>query len=328
MAEVSARAGGTVWCKRDDLTSPVYGGNKVRKLEFLIAEAQHSNADCIVTTGAVGSHHVYATTVHGRAHGLETYAVLAPQPHTAHAENQLRADLAQGARLRPATSYAQVARKLTALTLRLRLEGRRPYLIPPGGSSAVGTLGHVSAGLELTAQIDAGACPDPAAIYVACGTGATAAGLALGLALGGVTAELVAVRVTDAVFARRARLRRLIHKADQLLRAREPSLPDVKARALSMLRLDTVEFAPGYGHPTPASQAALQLAMRDGLKLDSTYTGKALACLLRENSRADVGAGKPLIYWHTLNSADMGEVLANAPSPPEALQGLLTQPAH
>src|SRR5687767_13083589 len=142
------------WCKRDDLTSAVYGGNKVRKLEFLIGDALARGDDTIITTGAAGSHHVLATTLFARQHGLAVHAVLVPQPWTGHVEENLRCDLAAGAVVHPVKSFARVGPKMLALAARLRLRGRKPYLVGPGGSSPVGALGYVEAGIELARQID------------------------------------------------------------------------------------------------------------------------------------------------------------------------------
>src|SRR5690606_34083336 len=110
----------------------------------------------------------------------------------------------------------------------------------------------VNAGLELAKQIDAGLCPDPHAVYVACGSCATSAGLALGLAAGGVSTTVVAVRTTDRLFANPFRLKRLVYHAEHLLRRRDPHFPQVAGRAFESLLLDHVEFGKGYGKPTPS----------------------------------------------------------------------------
>jgi D-cysteine desulfhydrase len=180
----------------------------------------------------------------------------------------------------------------------------------------------VNAGLELARQIDAGECPDPDAIYVACGTCATAAGLALGLAAAGVDTQVVAVRATDRLLANPLHLRRLVYKAEHVLRSLEPRFPQVAGRAFQSIELDHVEFGRGYGQPTPSSEAAAQLAGREGVTLDPTYTSKALACLLRD---AEVERhGQKLLFWNTLSSAPMEPFLEQAPEAPEEFIRLLT----
>lgn len=319
---IARRLDAGVWIKRDDLTAPGYGGNKVRKLEYLLGEAQRRGADTILTTGAVGSHHVFATSLYAGELGFAVHAVLSPQPYHQHVEDQLRADLAVGASLYPALGLPRVARKLAELALKLRVQGRRPFLIPHGGSTSVGTLGYVNAGLELAQQIDAGMCPDPQAVYVACGTCATAAGLALGLAAGGVRTTVVAVRVTEALFANRLNLARLVRGAEALLRAREPQFPRVAGVAIDSLVLSDQEFGRGYGLPTPVSEAATHVAEGEGIILDATYTSKAFARLLLDADT--VRRGQDLLFWHTLSSASLQPFLAQQPEAPEAFVRLMT----
>jgi len=311
-----------VWVKRDDLTASAYGGNKVRKLEYLLAHAKSRGADTLVTAGAVGSHHVFATSYFGREHGFETYAVLTPQPYHRHVEEQLRADLAIGAHLYPATGLTEVSRRVAELALRLRFWGRRPQIIPLGGSNVQGTLAFVNAGLELAAQIDAGLCPDVDGVYVATGTAATVAGIALGLAAGGVRTEVVAVRVYGRLFANRARIGQLIARTAALLRSLDPRFPEVSRRALASVRIDGHELGRGYGLPTPGSEAAREIGGSEGLLLDDTYTSKALACLVRE--AAGERKGRKLLYWHTLSSASLQPFLEGASEPPERFVKLMT----
>jgi 1-aminocyclopropane-1-carboxylate deaminase/D-cysteine desulfhydrase-like pyridoxal-dependent ACC family enzyme len=321
MPVLSERLDTEVWVKHDDVTAHAYGGNKVRKLEYLLADARQRGADTLITTGAVGSHHVFATALFGRDHGFETHAVLVPQPTTPHVEEQVRAMLSVRARLHVAEHYREVPRRMAALVVKLRLMGRKPFVIPAGGSSVRGTLGYVNAGVELAQQLDAGRGNDPDAIYVACGTCATAAGLALGLAAAGVRTRVVAVRVTDRLLANKLRLSVLVKKTSELVRSIEPRFPEVSARAIASLDVDAIELGKGYGKPTPSSEAARRLASHDGLELDPTYTSKALACLLRE-AEAEMH-GKRLIYLHTLSSVDMTPYLKSAPPIPDEIFSLL-----
>jgi 1-aminocyclopropane-1-carboxylate deaminase/D-cysteine desulfhydrase-like pyridoxal-dependent ACC family enzyme len=311
-----------VWVKRDDLTAASYGGNKVRKLEYILAHARARGADTLITAGSVGSHHVFATAYYGREQGFETYAVLTPQPYHRQVEEQLRADLGVGAHLYPAKSLAEVSRRVLELSIRLRFWGRKPTIIPLGGSNVYGTLAFVNAGLELAAQIDAGLCPDVQAVYVATGTAATVAGIALGLAAGGVQTQVVAVRIFDRLFANRARIAQLINGAENMLRKLDPCFPQVARRAFASVHIDQHEIGRGYGIPTPASEAARDLAASEGLLLDDTYTSKALACLLRE--AAGERRGQKLLLWHTLSSASMERFTRDVPEAPERFVKLMT----
>jgi D-cysteine desulfhydrase len=327
LPRVSDTLDSEIWVKRDDLTAPRYGGNKVRKLEYLLAAAKQRGADTLITAGAVGSHHVFATALYGRDHGFETYAALTPQPYARHVEDQLRAGLAVGAHLYPVHGLGEVAARVLELRMRLRFWGRKPFVIPLGGSSVYGALGFVSAGLELAQQIDAGTCPDFDAIYVPAGTCATVAGIALGLAAGGVKTQVVGVRVTDRLLANRLHIAKLVHEASELLRKQEPRFPHVVERALASIALDAHEFGEGYGCTTPASDAARDLAASEGLLLDETYTSKAFACMLREAGASSDGGtrrGQKLLYWHTLSSASLDPFLQNAPEAPERFVKLMT----
>src|SRR5262249_21837586 len=150
----------------------------------------------IVTIGALGSHHALATTIYSRRAGLDATLILYPQPLTPHVIENLLLDHSYGAVLKrathpttaPAVALAQVA-----------LDPRGTAFVPPGGSSALGTIGHIEAGLELAEQVRAGEFPEPSILVVAFGTGGTAAGLAFGLALGGLRTRVVAVRVVEKV---------------------------------------------------------------------------------------------------------------------------------
>ncbi|MEY4511153.1 MAG: hypothetical protein RLZZ450_3275 [Pseudomonadota bacterium] len=322
LPRISDKLDSEIWVKRDDLTAPRYGGNKVRKLEYLLGEARARGANALITAGAVGSHHVFATALYGGELGFETYAALTPQPYQRHVEEVLRADLAVGAHLYPVQGLSQVAKRMLELSVRLRFWGRKPFLVPLGGSNAQGTLAFVNAGIELAQQIDAGLCPDVDAVYVATGTAATVSGIALGLAAGGVRTRVIGVRILDRTFANRLRIHQLMTQADALIRTLDTRFPKVVERALESVELDGKELGPGYGLTTPASEAAREFAASEGLVLDETYTSKALAALLR-----DAGGerrGQKLLYWHTLSSASLQPFVHDAPEAPERFVKLMT----
>ena len=188
---------GVLFVKRDERCSPLYGGNKPRKLEFILGAALARGSRRLVTTGGLGTHHGLATTILARDAGLRTTLVLVMQPVTAEVQRSLLLHAAWGAELRWGRNLpgaaAQVLRALAVATAR----GERPLLVPTGGSSASGQLGFVSAGLELAEQVRAGQLPEPAELFVAVGTGGTLAGLVAGLALAGLRTRVVGVLVTD-----------------------------------------------------------------------------------------------------------------------------------
>jgi len=311
----SAESGASLWVKRDDRTSDLYGGNKVRKLEYLLGEARQEGCDTLVTAGATGSHHVLATTLFGTKWGFEVEAVMVRQPMTPHVEENLRCDLAAGAVLHPVRTWAGVAAKMTTLQAMLRAGGRRPYRVTYGGSSATGALGFVEAGLELAAQIERGELPEPDAIYVALGSGGTCAGLALGIRAAGLTTPIVAVRVTPLLVCNRATVAGLVGATIKKLRSLEAAFPSVGRTALSQIRVDGREYGRGYGTSSRRVDDAIALGARDGLVLDRTYTGRAFSAMLQDARGAR--AGQRLLFWQSLSSADLRPVLANAPGVPE-----------
>jgi len=301
-----------LWVKRDDLTNPIYGGNKVRKLERLIPYALSKGKKRIVTVGAVGSHHVLATAVHATRAGLLVEAALVPQPRTEHVMDNLRADLALGAKLHPVRTYAGAA-----LSMLVRA---RPstYLVPMGGSNVVGSLGYVDAAYELAAQVKAGELPEPDAIVVTVGSGGTAAGLVAGLVLAGLKARVIGIVVAAPVWFVSFWSRHLVRAVYAHAGGRNP-------RALEgRLELVTTELGKGYGEPTEAGKRAKDIARDSGLHLDLTYTAKCFAGALDCVASARFAN---VLYWHTLSSAPLAPLLARAPlAPPQALERLLLAP--
>ena len=321
LPSLSKWAGAELWVKRDDRTAARYGGNKVRKLEYLLGEALAREADTLVTAGAAGSHHALATAIFGAEQGFAVHAVLMPQRHSAHVEEQLRGVLAAGAHVHPVRSAALTVPAMTAIAARLKMRGLRPFVIPFGGSSVAGVLGHVEAGLELARQFEAGVVPEPDAIFVALGSGGTAAGLAVGLAAAGITARVVGVRVVARALVTRGRLGAMIDRAVSHLRGLDERFPDVAAAAREHLVIDHREYGEGYGEPTAGGRNAQRLAREHaGLTLEPTYTAKAFASVLR-HARDEYPGGR-LLYVHTLSSADLHASTAGAPPLPSSLARL------
>lgn len=289
--------GAAVWVKRDDRTSSLYGGNKVRKLEYLLAQPARHEA-VVVTGGGAASHHVVATILYGRLLGLETeVALFAQPPNPATAQLRSLVDAYDLAAIYAASTTAYPAAMLAAAADVLR-RGKRPWPIYPGGSTPAGILGYVDCGLEIAASVDAGECPEPRAVYVALGSGGSAVGLALGLAMGGVSTKVRAVRVADAIANNRA-----------VLTALEAGTRAVLALAGRRVgsALDSVEIVDGYmgggyGEQTHEGIAALQTAHRLDLPAEQTYTAKAFAAAL-DAGRAAPGQA-PVLFVDTASGQD------------------------
>jgi D-cysteine desulfhydrase len=289
---------GALFVKRDDRSNPVYGGNKPRKLELTLGAAQARGARRLVTTGGIGTHHGLATAIFGRAVGMSTTVVVVPQPVTDHVREQVRALVSFGAELLPARGVAGAAVQVARATLR----GERPVLIATGGSSAAADLGFVSAAFELAEQIERGASPEPAEVYVPIGSGGTLAGLVLGAKLAGLRARFVGVLVTDILPPGPVRLARLARASLALMRRLDPAVPAV-AIAPGDFEVARAQLGAGYGAATPAAEAAASLARDAGVALETTYTAKCLAEVLARI--ADGRARGPVLFWNTYNAADV-----------------------
>jgi len=298
---LSRRVGRELWVKRDDLSGASYGGNKVRKLEHLLGQAR-AGSRSVVTVGGVGSSHVVATGLYGRQLGLDVSAVVVPQPVTTAV--RANAELARrlGVRLIPCP-----ARALAPLYLARAAARSDTFLIGPGGSSPLGTLGYVSAALELAQQIADNELPAPETIYVALGSGGTMAGLVLGCALAGLEARIIGVRVVEQVICNAYLVRLLIMRTGALLRRLGVQVPRGRPR----FEVEHRQFGGRYGRSTTAAERAVELARDDELTLETTYTGKALAALL---AHVPMGRG-PTLFWNTFNSRDTARLGAEAERP-------------
>lgn len=303
-----------LWVKRDDRSGRLYGGNKPRKLELVLGEALRRGRRSVLTFGGIGSHHALATTIHARAAGLAVRLVLVPQPLTDHVRRCLLLDHAFGAELHLADGVRGAALSGVRLLARDALAGQRPQLIPAGGTSVLGTVGYLNAGLELAEQVHAGELPEPEAVFVALGTGGTVAGLAAGLALGGLRARVVGVLVTDLLVPSPARLVRLGRAAARRLRRAASDIPGI-ALGPDRVLVERAWRGPGYGVPTPeAERARAQIADLEGIEVETTYTAKCLAALLALG-REEPWRGRTLLYWNTYSSVDPGAGLAALPDP-------------
>ncbi len=308
--------GADLWIKRDDVSAEWYGGNKPRKLEFLLGSVLRRGYASVLTFGGLGTHHGLATTIAARIIGLRTMLVLVPQPVTPAVRHALLLDHAYGAELHLATSVSGAALTGASLVARETFAGRRPLVIMPGGTSATGVLGYVNAGLELAEQIARGEAPEPAAVFVPLGTGGTAAGLLLGFALAGLATRVVAVLVTDVIPPTHARVLRLAWRAWRLLHRLDPDLPSPPLAA-ERLTLVTDQLGAGYGAATAAGEdARRRLEQLESIRLDSTYTAKCAAALLAHGVTERYG-GRPLLFWHTYSSVDPAVRLAALPRPGE-----------
>lgn len=310
LEEVERRLGSRAfYVKRDDLSSPVYGGNKVRKLEFSLADAMRRGRNEVLTVGAAGSNHVLATAVHGRRLGLRTTALLFEQPCSPYVRRNLLLDYSNGVNMVWVPSIPLVP--IYSWRERLRVSNlwrnRRLYPLPPGGSSPVGCLGYVNAGMEIAEQVSAGLMPEPGCVVVAMGTHGTAAGLWLGMRLSGMDSRVVGVAVVERWLCNPYLWARLVNRTSEMLNRLDPSVGAPKARPSDLVYLDGY-LGEGYGHITPEDGEAVRtLGELEGLKLEGTYTGKAMAAALDIARESD--GGEAVLFVNTYNSVDLSSLV-------------------
>jgi len=300
-----------LWIKRDERSCPLYGGNKPRKLEFILGHARACGARRLVTTGGLGTNHGLATAILGRKAGLGTTLVLVRQPLSEAVRRTLLLQAAWGATQVYGASVAGVAAATAYVLARSALRGERPYLVAAGGSSQRGSTGFVSAAIELAEQVRAGRLPAPARIFVPVGTGGTLAGLVAGLRLAGLAARVVGVLVTDILPPDPRSLARQARATLRFLQRLDAAVPAAEIRA-SDFDLVRDALGAGYGAATPEAERAVRVAADAGLALETTYTGKCLAALLARAGGLSPTA--PALFWNTYNAVD---VAARAPVPPD-----------
>lgn len=306
---------GRLAIKRDDLSGAAYGGNKVRKLEFLLGAARRAGAREVVTVGFAGSNHALATALYARALGLRCTALLLPQVGAQYVRRNLLAGRGAGAALRHYRNLATLMIGGWGEFLRGRWrDGVWPYYIPPGGSCPLGVAGYVNAALELRDQIAAGETEAPDRIYVPLGSMGTAAGLALGLKAAGLGSQVVAVRVIEERLASGKGMAALLRQTGALLHKLDPAFPraDLPGPAFSAgaLVIRNDYFGAGYARFTEAGVRAAELMRaRAGLPLNGAYSAKAFAALLGDAARGEL-KGKAVLFWNTYNSRDLDALIA------------------
>lgn len=290
-------AGPDAWIKRDDLTHPQYGGNKLRKLEFIAAELRARHTRRVYTFGATGTNAGVAAALVCRDLGIACTVFTFDQPDSPTVRKNQALMRHYGARL---VHIGPLWRTALAWYMHPRRLDPRSYFLFAGCSNPVATFAYINAAFELRDQIARGECPPPAEIVVAAGSAATLAGLTLGCALAGLPTRVIGVRVAparvgpfDACTA--GVVTTMMQRARRLIAAVDPATAD---RPLPAVDLRDDWYGNGYGEPSAAGDRATATAAADGVTLEPTYSAKAFAAFL-ERRAAGVA---PVLFWDTYSS--------------------------
>ncbi len=295
----------SLWIKRDDLSGEPYGGNKVRMLEFILAEAKKREADLLIAYSALGSNWPLACVVYAKLQGWPTDVFFLPYPMDNVKRQNLELINELSRNVYSAKSKLTFPFLLYSHLARSRKTGS-VYLTPPGGVSPTTTLGYVNAALELQNQHEKGELPIPDFIFCPLGSGGTAAGISIGLTLIGWPTRVIAVRVVDFIVANKFTLNLLIRRTLKLMKRNGVNLPSRNWG--SNFRIEHNYIGKGYSRPTDLGEQSIELfKSRESQLLDSTYTGKTFAPII-ELSKDDQFRSKHILFWQTLNSRNLDNI--------------------
>ena len=300
MPRMSESLGGPrLWIKRDDCTGLATGGNKTRKLEFLIADAIEKGADMLVTQGAVQSNHVRQTAAAACKFGLDCHALLERRVPGREDDYETTGnvlfDQMFGTSLEFRPAGLDMNAEAMAVTEKLAAAGRKPYFIPGGGSNEIGALGYVSCAYELLDQIKANNL-DVGWIVLATGSAGTHAGMLAGLHAAGSTIPVMGISVRQPEDKQIAS----VHKLAVLTAAQLTDTP----LGVEKVIVDDGYVGAGYGQPTQGTLDAINLiARREGLLFDPVYSGKGLAGMIGLAGQNFFESDKDVIFLHTGGAA-------------------------
>lgn len=284
--------------KRDDLTALGLGGNKARKLEYLVADAKAKGATTLITTGAVQSNHARMTAAAACVAGMRCVLVLTSTSDQPDVAGNLLLDTLYAASIRlvpsidPMLAVGKDEEVVAQVVEEQRQAGRIPYVIPIGGSSGVGVLGYVGGSAELVDQLlEQGSAPSR--LYYASGSRGTQAGLTLGAKLSEAPYRVYGVAVSAGEPEKIERAKRIANEAAALLEL--PERLDVRD-----LVTDQKFIGDGYGIPTREGlEAILLFAMHEAIVLDPCYTSKAAAAMIAHIRAGEIGADETIVFLHT-----------------------------
>ncbi|NQZ31805.1 MAG: D-cysteine desulfhydrase [Oceanospirillaceae bacterium] len=285
-----------VYFKRDDCTGLAGGGNKTRKLEYLVADAQEKGADTLVTIGGLQSNHARQSAAIAAKLGLRCELVLEDVPNTPKADyyknGNLLLDQLLGANIHRLGEGEDAQLYSEALMSKLVEQGAKPYLIPIGGSNVIGALGYVRCAFEIVKQLEQQQL-EIDQIILASGSAGTQAGLLAGLIASGSSIKVLGINVSRTAEQQSALVCDLL---EQVLEYLEID----KSLAQGVVHTNGDYFGSGYGVPTEQMISAVKrCAALEGVLLDPVYTGKAMAGFMDLVSKKEIAAGSKQLFLHT-----------------------------
>jgi len=305
---------GEIYIKRDDKDHKIYGGNKLRKFEFIFGEVLKKKKKGIITLGGIGTNHGTACAIVAKELDLKCELFLSLQPITWHVQRSLLLYHYFGAKLH----FTKMFELGVLKSLLFRMFHPKYYLMSIGGSpllrfgTHLGTISFVNAIFELKIQIDEGILPEPDIIFVAAGSTGTSAGLTAGCKLLGLKTKVYPVNVSRDIVVNPKKLIRIANKSIKYLRKRDKSIPDVQVNKGDF---DMIKgyLGSNYGVKTVKGQKAVDLVYelegkKLGFKLETTYTGKTMAAML-DFFEKEENKSKKVLFWNTYNSNDLDKYL-------------------
>jgi 1-aminocyclopropane-1-carboxylate deaminase/D-cysteine desulfhydrase-like pyridoxal-dependent ACC family enzyme len=308
-----------IFIKRDDLTGkildnnkPLFGGNKIRKLEFLLGDALLHGAETIITHGCAGSNHAVATAACAHYLDLNTILILKPQTMSEIVERNLK--LMHAYRATMLSTPNNEIRSITTISQYIHNKyehGDFPYVIPTGGSCPIGVLGYINAAFELKDQIAQGIIPEPDFIYASASSssGATISGLLLGAKAAGLHTKIMGIAIEpEDAHEIKQNIIRLFNEANELLHKLDASFP-LYTLTQDEININLACSGTEYGLVTPEGRDAIKLLKaRENIQLDDTYTSKVFDGMIRDIQAGNINKNAVVLYWHTFCGLDFSSI--------------------